>query len=113
MASRTYQVITSDLSGEDGAETYSFTWNGVPLQIDLTDVEGKEFEELMAPYVASARHERGVPNNPTRRSRAKSGVVGGEYDTSAVRAWATENGFEVAPRGRIPSRVVEAYLQAH
>lgn len=30
-------------------------------------------------------------------------------DTSAVRAWARDNGFDVADRGRLPAEVVDAY----
>jgi hypothetical protein len=33
-------------------------------------------------------------------------------DTSAVRAWAKDNGYEVADRGRLPADVTGAYLAA-
>lgn len=34
-------------------------------------------------------------------------------DTSAVRAWAREHGFDVADRGRLPAEVRQAYDAAH
>jgi hypothetical protein len=34
-------------------------------------------------------------------------------DTSAVRAWAKDNGYEVADRGRLPAEITDAYLAAH
>jgi hypothetical protein len=34
-------------------------------------------------------------------------------DTSAVRAWAKDNGYEVADRGRLPAEVTDAYLAAN
>lgn len=36
-----------------------------------------------------------------------------EPDTSDVRAWAVQNGFEVKPVGKLPNGVVEAYKRAH
>lgn len=33
-------------------------------------------------------------------------------DTSAVRAWARSNGFDVADRGRLPAELTDAYLAA-
>jgi hypothetical protein len=32
---------------------------------------------------------------------------------SQVRQWATENGYEVSSRGRIPANIVEAYEEAN
>lgn len=34
-------------------------------------------------------------------------------DTSAVRAWARSNGYDVADRGRLPADVTDAYVAAH
>lgn len=34
-------------------------------------------------------------------------------DTSAVRAWARENGYDVADRGRLPAEISDAYATAH
>ncbi len=34
-------------------------------------------------------------------------------DTSAVRAWARKNGYDVADRGRLPAEVQDAYVAAH
>lgn len=30
-----------------------------------------------------------------------------------MRKWAGENGYSVSPKGRIPQKVVEAYLEAN
>ncbi|WP_211299783.1 Lsr2 dimerization domain-containing protein [Amycolatopsis lexingtonensis] len=40
--------------------------------------------------------------------------VSGEYTaTHEMRAWARDNGHEVADRGRIPTSIVEAYKASH
>jgi len=44
----------------------------------------------------------------TAEPRAGSGT-----DPSLVRAWAKDNGHEVADRGRIPAHLTEAYDRAH
>jgi hypothetical protein len=49
---------------------------------------------------------------PARRP-ARSAVNGrGRVDTATVRAWARNNGYEIADRGRVPTAVLTAYQQA-
>jgi hypothetical protein len=45
--------------------------------------------------------------------RARSAANGrGRVDTATVRAWARDNGYEIADRGRVPATVLTAYQQA-
>ena len=55
-------------------------------------------------------------------SRVRQGAAGGRVPGSrrelstrreTIRAWARENGFGFADRGRVPSEAVEAYERAH
>jgi hypothetical protein len=48
---------------------------------------------------------------PSRHARASSGSDR-RLGTAAVRAWARENGYTVADRGRMPTDVVTAYRNA-
>lgn len=51
----------------------------------------------------------------TRKKQAKLRVVGDSKPkpSDLIRAWAAEQGYTVAPRGRIPVLVVAAYTAAH
>ena len=58
----------------------------------------------------------GIRDGSGRRvGRAKSAGrrSSSRQDTTAVRAWARQNGHELSERGRIPTAVVEAYGAAN
>ena len=57
---------------------------------------------------------RGRPGAP--RKRSASGVAANTAprgQSEAVRAWAQEQGMQVRTRGRMPAKVISAYLEAH
>jgi hypothetical protein len=54
-----------------------------------------------------------APRKQTTGKRTRSGARrAGEASTSAVRAWARENGYAIADRGRVPADVVAAYRKS-
>ena len=56
----------------------------------------------------------GRPGAP--RKRSASGVAANTAprgQSEAVRAWAQEQGMQVSTRGRMPAKVISAYLEAH
>ncbi len=62
-----------------------------------------------APRTARTTRKRKRPAT----GRARSAASGrGQVDTATVRAWARENGYETADRGRVPAAVLTAYQQA-
>jgi hypothetical protein len=98
--------FTDDLDGSPASETIEFGYMGSTYEIDLNEAHAESFREAVALYVG---HARKLP-----RSRRDRGQRGGQrQDLTAVRAWAAENGFEVAPRGRVSAEVLEAYASAH
>lgn len=95
MASKT--ILTDDLGGEGEATTIEFAFKGTKYLIDLNAENLDDFEHEMKQYIEAARVKGGTS---TRRPVEES---------SAIRTWAAENGFEVAPKGRIPQAVLTAY----
>ena len=107
------QVITTteytdDIDGSRAEGTISFAFDGTNYEIDLSKANARAFEKAMALYVGHARKVRSP-----RSARVGRGRAGSRHDLSAVREWATANGFEVAPRGRIAAEVLEAFEAAH
>lgn len=111
MAKRTVTTteFTDDLDGSPAATTITFGFDGHDYEIDLSRSNARAFEKAMALYVGHARKVRG---SRTRGSSRRSSGNGGR-DLSAVREWATANGYEVSTRGRIPTAVLEAYDAAN
>lgn len=109
MSKQTVIVLTDDLDGSKGDETYAFTWQGVPYEIDLSKRNGKEFEKLMGRYVEAGRRVKGGDG---RTGKPRSGKRERRSDLAAIRLWAANNGHAVSDRGRIPQDVLDAYDMA-
>jgi len=98
-------VITDDLDGSEGARTVTFSFDGVPYEIDLVEVNRVKLEEALAPFIAAARRARRGERRTTSRTRPA--------DRTAVRAWARGAGLAVSDRGRISAEVMRQYEAAN
>ncbi len=102
--------LIDDLDGVDAQETVSFGLDGTRYEIDLSEDNAARLRDVLAVYVAHARRPTPAAANGARRSR------GGRSDreqTAAVRRWARENGYDIGEKGRIPTKVLDAYHSAH
>ena len=61
---------------------------------------------------SSRAKARSAGKRPTSKRARTSSAKARPASNSAVRAWARENGYPVADRGRIPAEVVTAYRQS-
>jgi len=91
--------VIDDLDGMEATTSLTFAVSGVEYAIDLSEKNAAKFYKAVGPYEAPG-------------ARAGPAASLGQ-DLVAIRAWARENGFEVASRGRIPGTVAEAYQAAH
>lgn len=109
MAQRTKVVIVDDLTGAvlpDGeGQTISFSLDGTSYEIDLSKANADALRSDLKRFVDAGRRV-GRAKSAGRRSSSRQ-------DTTAVRAWARQNGHELSERGRIPTAVVEAYGAAN
>ena len=105
MARRTVVTLVDDLDGGDADETLSFGVDGRSYEVDLSEPNASALREALAPYVAAARRAGSTPRHrAVRRSTAASGA-----DNATIRAWATDNGYQVGVRGRISAEIRAAY----
>ena len=111
MAQKVVTELTDDTNGKPADETVTFGLDGREYEIDLTTKNAAALRKAFDVYVKHGRRIAG------RRSRSAGGGAGssrssGAIDTKAVRQWASENGYEVSSRGRIPANVIEAFRVA-
>lgn len=114
MASKTVVHLIDDLDGrdiEDGqGRTIEFSYDGTSYSIDLSEKNAAAFDKAVAKYIEAAtklgRAGRGSVT-PMRRSAKNTDI-----HPAAIRAWASSNGIDVSPRGRIKQEVVEQYREA-
>lgn len=118
MAQKTTVHLVDDLDGTEAEETVSFALDGTAYEIDLSGDHAAELRDALAPYVGAARKATGGGGGGGGR-RAAGRRAGGSTSTAdrqrtaEIRQWAREQGMEVNERGRIPTRVIEAYEAAH
>jgi hypothetical protein len=107
MAQVTKVRLVDDLDGSDADESVSFTLDGKALEIDLSAANAERLREILAPYIAAARHG---DRQPVRRQQPVSAASAAPHEpTGPIREWAAANGFEVSARGRISSQIMDAY----
>lgn len=103
MAQTVIRQLTDDLDGsmiEEGAgKTVRFSLESTAYEIDLSNTNFDRLCNDLRPYIQNARKVRPSEKRSTARRR----------DTSAIRAWARENGYDLSPRGRIPAEIEAAF----
>ncbi len=111
MAKKT--LIIDDLTGDTGARTRRFAFDGVEYEIDLTDASFGELRAYLKPYVRAARAVSGRPASTGRKSPARArGTAKPTTDAAVIRAWARSVGMAVTERGRVAPDVRAAWEAA-
>jgi hypothetical protein len=117
MAQRVEYILEDDLDGGKADETVQFGLDGVEYEIDLSTENYEKLRETLAPWVGVARRTGGRRKRTAAAGGAPRGAAtaagGSANNTSDIRAWAQENGYEVSSRGRVSAEVREAYEKAH
>jgi hypothetical protein len=107
VAQRTTVVLTDDVDGGEATETVQFGLDGVSYEIDLTAANAEKLRRSVELYVENARRSGGRRSGAAAPASPVDGV-----DSTAVRAWAKENGIEVSERGRLKADVVQQFKDA-
>jgi hypothetical protein len=110
MAQQTTVKWVDDLDGSEAVETVSFSLGKKAFEIDLSDENVDKINEALAPFIDAGREvkqPRGRQASPA--ARTQSGRPTSREDSILIRKWARERGHEIADRGRIPGKILEAY----
>lgn len=109
------QIITTlldDIDGTAADETVTFALDGNGYEIDLNAKNSKKLRDFLATFIeAGTRTGRvGAGAQLTRhRGSVQSANSSDRQENKEIRLWATENGFQINDRGRIPQSIVDAY----
>ncbi|QWF85823.1 histone-like nucleoid-structuring protein Lsr2 [Amycolatopsis sp. CA-230715] len=118
MAQKVHVEVLDDIDGTEASQTIPFGLDGVSYEIDLSDDNAAALRAEFEPYVMAGRRTGG------RKVRLATGQSASVTGTSAapsatdrernrqIRAWAQDNGYDVAERGRLSSEIIEAYETA-
>ena len=111
MAQKVQVVLIDDIDGGEATDTVTFGLDGATYEIDLSEQNAAQLRDALAHWVGNARRVSGRASRPS--GRRGGGASSSSSDTTAIRAWAKENGYKVSERGRISAEVQEAYAAAH
>ena len=115
MAKKTVVMVVDDITGdtlpENQGQTVRFGLDGQDYEIDLSAEHAAEFRDAVRKYIHAGRRVRqGQPRAAGNRATARATPgAAPRRDTAAIREWAKAAGYEVSERGRIPTKVLEAY----
>jgi len=103
MAKTIITQVTDDIDGTKNAETVAFSLGADQYTIDLSNKNRAKLEAALKPFIEAG-------TKVSKRSSRNGTAAGGRSnrsasDNAAVRAWATRQGMEVSPRGRISKAV--------
>lgn len=99
-------IIESDISGKPDAKTVAFGLGSTWYEIDLTEEEEKALEKALESYIDVGRRTTKAP-----AKRFVPETTPEERDK--IRAWAKEQGHDLADFGKIPNRIYREYQAAH
>lgn len=105
MAQKVSVSLQDDLDGGPAAETVRFALAGSEFEIDLSEKNARTFRQQINPFVEHARRAARAANPASRGAASRA-------RTSAIRAWARDQGITISERGRLPASVVKQYRAA-
>jgi nucleoid-associated protein Lsr2 len=113
MARREIVVLQDDLDGsEKDVRPVKFGFEGVNYEIDLGPANFDKLAQALAPYVAAARKDTSRrAAAPPAKSKSMSAAEQRAFN-QRVREWAKSQKQKVSERGRVPAKLIDAYLAA-
>ena len=110
MAQRVQIILEDDFDGTEADETVLFGLDGAEYEVDLSSDNAQGLRDAIAPWVAVARKTGGRRKRGAPAAKSSSVASG---NTSDIRAWAQDQGYEVSTRGRVSGEIRDAYDKAH
>ena len=112
MAQKITTLFIDDIDGGAAEGTVRFALDGTEYEIDLNAEHSEELRSALGKYVT---HARKVGGTARRGGRATGRIVrsaSSALNTTEIRSWARENGYDIKDRGRVPADLVAKYQAA-
>jgi hypothetical protein len=111
VAQKIQTLFIDDIDGGEAEGTVRFALDGAEYEIDLSSKHSEELRSALGKYVSHARKIGGAA--PRRGGRAAGRAKGAStLNTTEIRNWARENGYDIKDRGRVPADLVAKYQAA-
>jgi hypothetical protein len=112
MAQKITTLFIDDIDGGTAEGTVRFALDGTEYEIDLNAKHSEELRSALGKYVTHARKMGGAARRGGRAAGRASRGAGRAQNTTEIRNWARENGYDIKDRGRVPADLVAKYEAA-
>ena len=112
MAQKITTLFIDDIDGGAAEGTVRFALDGTEYEIDLNAKHSEELRSALGRYVSHARKVGGASRRAGRAAGRAGRGSGSSLNTTEIRNWARENGFDIKDRGRVPADLVAKYQAA-
>ena len=113
MAQKITTLFIDDIDGGEADGTVRFALDGTDYEIDLNAKHSEELRSALGKYVSHARKVGGTARRTSGRAAGRMSRGGSSaLNTTEIRNWARENGYDIKDRGRVPADLVAKYQAA-
>ena len=112
MAQKIQTLFIDDIDGGAAEGTVRFALDGTEYEIDLNAKHTEELRSALGKYVTHARKVGGSARRAVRTAGRASRGAGSSLNTTEIRNWAREQGYDIKDRGRVPADLVAKYQAA-
>lgn len=113
MAQKITTLFIDDIDGGAAEGTVRFALDGTEYEIDLNAKHSEELRTALGKYVSHARKVGGASRRAGRAAGRAGRGSGSTLNTTEIRNWARENGYDIKDRGRVPADLVAKYQAAN
>ena len=113
MAPKITTPFIDDIDGGAAEGTVRFALDGTDYEIDLNAKHSEELRSALGRYVSHARKVGGASRRAGRAAGRAGRGSGSTLNTTEIRNWARENGYDIKDRGRVPADLVAKYQAAN
>jgi hypothetical protein len=112
VAQKITTLFIDDIDGGAAEGTVRFALDGTEYEIDLNSKHSEELRSALGKYVSHARKIGGAARRAGRVAGRAGRSAGSTLNTTEIRSWARENGYDIKDRGRVPADLVAKYQAA-
>jgi hypothetical protein len=112
VAQKIQTLFIDDIDGGAAEGTVRFALDGTDYEIDLNAKHSEELRSAIAKYVTHARKVGGGARRAGRTAGRTSRGASSALNTTEIRTWAREQGYDIKDRGRVPADLVAKYQAA-
>jgi hypothetical protein len=112
VAQKVQTLFIDDIDGGEAEGTVRFALDGTDYEIDLNATHTEELRSALEKYVTHARKVNTAARRNGRAAGRGARAAGTGLNTTEIRSWAREQGFDIKDRGRVPADLVAKYQAA-